>query len=335
VVDLVTGGAGFIGRHVVDHLVRDGRRVRVLDLAPGSTFRGDVEVIAGSINDAPLLDRAASGAENVFHIAGNPQLWAPRAGDFMAANVEGTRSVLRAAARQGAARVVVTSTAAIHFKVPGRSENAEPTLADMPGAYWRSKFLAEKAALEAASEGVPVVILDPCLPIGAGDRGLSPPTRMILDFLNGRTKAYLDWELRAIHVDDLARAYLLAADRGAVGERYFLGGDPVPLSQMLRVLERLSGIAMPKRKVPYALAYLAGAVSEFIADRITHRPPMAPLAGVRITRHPANAKGLRTAFDLGLQLRSLEEALGDAIRWLDQNGYLERRLANPITAHAP
>ena len=321
-IDLVTGGAGFIGGRLVERLSRGGARVRVLDLDGGAELPQGVERIVGSAADPEILRRAMEGAGRVFHVAGDPRLWAPRAADFTAANVDTTRAVLDEAGRAGVARIVVTSTAAIHFEP--RRGGREPTLDDMPGAYSRSKFLAERAALDAAAAGVPAVVLNPCLPMGAGDRNITPPTRMLLDYVSGTTPAYLDFELRIVDVGDLAEAHLAAAERGAVGGRYFLGGPPVRMSELLAVVERITGLEMPRRRVPYPLAYAAASVSE-LASRVTGRPPRAPLEGVRMARRPAVPGSLGTAADLGLELRPVEETLADALAWLDGQGLAARR----------
>lgn len=320
--DLVTGGAGFIGGRVVERLLRDGARVRVLDLDGDAMLPEGVERIVGSASDPGTLRQAMDGVRRVFHVAGDPRLWARREADFAAANVETTRAVLDAAARAGVERIVVTSTAAIHFEA-GR-EGRKSTLDDMPGAYARSKFLAERAALDAAAGGVPVVILNPCLPLGAGDRNLTPPTRMLLDFVNGAVPAFLDFELRIVDAGDLAGAYIAAAERGAVGERYFLGGPPVRLSRLLAAAERITGLEMPRRRVPYALAFAAASLSA-LASRVTGRPPRAPLEGVRMARRPAAPGELATAADLGLELRPVEDTLAEALDWLDERGLVTRR----------
>ena len=327
--DLVTGGAGFIGGRLVERLLRDGGAVRVLDLDGRPELPRGVERIVGSASDRETLRRAMEGVRRVFHVAGNPRLWARHGAEFIAANVETTTAVLDEAERAGVERIVATSTAAIHFEPPcgGR----ELTLDDMPGAYARSKFLAERAALDAAARGVPVVVLNPCLPMGAGDRNVTPPTRMLLDFVNGAVPAYLDFELRAIDAGDLAEAHVAAAERGAVGGRYFLGGPPVRMSDLLATVERLTGLEMPRRRVPFALAYAAAAGSELVS-RVTARPPKAPLEGVRMARRPAAPGALATAADLGLELRPLEETLADALAWLDGQGLVTRRFRTSVSA---
>ena len=320
-IDLVTGGAGFIGSRLVERLLRDGASVRVLDRDAGAALPDGVERVVGSAADPDVLRDAMAGAGRVFHVAGKPGLWARRAGEFTAANVDTTRAVLDAAAREGVARIVVTSTAAIHF-TPRRG-GREPALRDMPGGYARSKFLAERAALDAAEAGLPVVILNPCLPMGQGDRNLTPPTRMLLDFVNGAVPAFLDFELRIVDAGDLARAYLLAAERGEPGGRYFLGGPPLRLSELLAMAGRIAGLEMPRRRVPYALALAAAASSE-LAARFTGRPPRAPLEGVRLARCPPAQGALRSAADLGLALRPVEETLAEALAWFAEQGLAAR-----------
>ena len=329
--DLVTGGAGFIGGRLVERLLRGGGAVRVLDLDGRVELPGGVERIVGSAADPDTLRNALDGVRRVFHVAGTPRLWARRAADFAAANVETTAAVLDEAERAGVERIVATSTAAIHFEPPRGKR--EPTLDDMPGPYARSKFLAERAALDAAERGVPVVVLNPCLPLGAGDRNITPPTRMLLDYVNGAVPALLDFELRAIDVDDLAAAYVAAAERGAVGGRYFLGGPPVRMSELLAAVERLTGLEMPRRRVPYALAYTAASVFE-LAARVTARPPKASLEGVRMARRPAVPGALATAADLGIELRPLEETLADALAWLDGQGLVTRRFRTGAAARS-
>ena len=326
--DLVTGGAGFIGGRLVERLLRDGGAVRVLDLDGRSELPRGVGRIVGSASDRETLRQAMEGVRRVFHVAGNPRLWARRAAEF-AANVDTTTAVLDEAERAGVERIVATSTAAIHFEPPRGGR--ELTLDDMPGAYARSKFLAERVALAAAERTVPVVVLNPCLPMGAGDRNVTPPTRMLLDFVNGAVPAFLDFELRAIDAGDLAEAYVAAAERGAVGGRYFLGGPPVRMSDLLAMLERLTGLEMPRRRVPFALACAAATISE-CASRVTGRPPRAPLEGVRMAQRPASPGALATAADLGLELRPLEETLADALAWLDGQGLVTRRFRNSVSA---
>jgi dihydroflavonol-4-reductase len=326
-IDLVTGGSGFLGSHIVSVLLQQGRHVRVLDIDPGGSPAAGVELIKGSVTDPAAVAAAMRGARRVFHTAGNPNLWARRKDDFAAINFGGTKIVLAEAARQRVERLVFTSTAAILFRRPGRNGGIESlTLADMPGDYCRSKFLAEQEAFAAARAGTPVVIVSPTLPIGPGDRRLTPPTRMILDFINGATPAFLDFELNMIHVHDVALGHVRAAEVGLIGQRYVLAGGNRRLSDILQLVQEITGVAMPRLRVPYGLAFAAAAASEVVANYVTRQSPKASLAGVRLTRRPPALEMGRPGSELGLKPTPLAQALRELILWLVENGHVQRPL---------
>jgi dihydroflavonol-4-reductase len=332
-LSLVTGGNGFIGRHLVQILCARGERVRVFDLrlpGQGCHLYGEaVEFVQGDIADAAAVASAMAGADRVYHLAANPNLWAPRKNDFARVNHQGTLNVLAAAARLRPQRIVYTSTESILAGLRGRSggglidESAAPREEDLPGPYCRSKDLAERAALDAAAQGLPVVVVNPTLPVGPGDDLVTPPTRMLLDFLNGRAPAYLDAEINMIDVRDAALGHLLAAERGRPGRRYILGGKNLTMSTLLGLLEQISGRPMPRRRIPYWLAYGYAAVDEFLADTVTRRPPRAPLAGVKLVRYPMRFDNSRALAELGLDPRPLRESLAEAVAWLRSQGLLE------------
>ncbi|MGF1629632.1 MAG: NAD-dependent epimerase/dehydratase family protein [Kiloniellaceae bacterium] len=336
-ISLVTGGCGFIGKHLVQMLCERGERVRVFDRRPAARYAGaaTVEHHQGDIADAVAVDRAMTGVGRVYHLAANPNLWARDERDFARVNHLGTLNVLAAAERHRPERVIYTSTESIlagerHGVASGRmiDESSAVRVEDMPGSYCQSKFLAERAALEAAGRGLPVVVVNPTLPVGPGDSLLTPPSRMLLDFLNGRTPAYLETEFNMIDVRDVALGHLLAADRGAFGRRYILGGENLTMSALLSILEELSGQPMPKLRVPYWLAFACGAVDQFIADRVTGKAPRAPLAGVRLARHPMRFDNRRALAELGLKPRPVRRALADAITWFRSEGLLTETLGS-------
>ena len=175
--------------------------------------------------------------------------------------------MLEAAHKADVQRFVYTSTESIlkSYRAPRQSaralidETVVLTLDDMPGPYCRSKFQAEQAAREAAVGGLPVVIVNPTMPIGPGDDLLTPPSKMILGFLNGETPAYLDCEFNLVDARDVAAGQVLAADKGRVGERYILGNVNLSLGELLAELQRLTGFARPRTRIPYALAAFVSA----------------------------------------------------------------------------
>lgn len=313
--------------------------MRVLDLAAVTDANADAEVVQGSILDAEVVRRLAKGVDRLFHLAPNPNLWTRRKADFDMVNLEGTRVVLEAAARAGVGRVVYASTGAIlkscrrPTTLPISENQAGLDVDDMTGPYCRSKYLAEVEAKRAATDGLPVVIINPTMPLGPGDRLLTPPTRMLLLFLNGRAPAYYDYAFNMIDVRDAALGFIRAAERGRVGERYLLGGENLHLGQFLDHVHELTGLPMPRLKVPYWLALGIAAVSEFAADHLTGRAPVAPLTDVRLARILLTVDCDKARRELGLPQRPVKSALADAIAWLGQRGLVRRHVA-PFDAAA-
>jgi dihydroflavonol-4-reductase len=208
-------------------------------------------------------------------------------------------------------------------------ESVRLTLEDMPGPYCRSKFLAEEAAREAAAGGLPVVIVNPTMPIGPGDHLLTPPSKMILGFLNGETPAYLDCEFNLVDARDIAAGQILAAEKGRVGERYILGNVNLKLGDLLEKLHRLTGLPMPRMRIPYELALVSALVSEGISA-VTRKPPMAPLTGVRLARTSMAFDSSKARDELGWSCRPLEESLREAIDWMSGRRLLRRQAALAI-----
>ncbi|NJK62770.1 MAG: NAD-dependent epimerase/dehydratase family protein [Synechococcaceae cyanobacterium SM2_3_1] len=326
---LVTGGLGFIGRHLVEQLQAAGEQVRVLDLhLPEQPLPG-VEYLQGSVLDQDQVRTAMEGVEWVFHLAANANLWAPRQQDFITLNQLGTRQVLHAALDVGIKRLVHTSTEAVlkNARQPPSAvinESILLTLEDMAGPYCRSKFLAEQEVQAAVARGLEAVIVNPSLPIGPGDHHLTPPSRMILGFLNGDYPAFLESTFNLIDVRDVAQGHILAAEKGLIGERYILGSQDVHLSQLLQMLEDLTGLPMPKNQIPYWLAFSFSLLEEFLADHITHQPPSAPLTGVKLARFHANLDTTKAKQKLELICRPITHSLLDTLRWLDSNQLLKR-----------
>lgn len=337
---LVTGGCGFIGHHLVRVLRERGDEVRILDLRRWEPRQvGDdtgIDGIIGSITDVQAVRQAMQGVDRVFHLAANPNLWAPDPGLFHEVNYLGTCRVIEEAARQSVQRFVYTSSESIlksmrSSRRTGRvviDETARLGLDDMPGPYCRSKFRAEEAAHEAAAGGLPLVIVNPTMPLGPGDGLLTPPTRMVLGFVNGATPAYLDCEFNLVDARDVAFGHVLAAEHGRVGERYILGNENIELRQLLVELALLTGRHMPRLRVPYCLAFAASLISEGIAN-IRKLPPIAPITGVRLARSSMAFNCSKARRELGWQTRPLRQTLYDGLLWFREAGLLKRKITMP------
>lgn len=319
---LVTGATGFVGWHVARRLIEKGHRVRAL-VRPGSRLRElEAEPAAGDLRDPESLTRAAAGCGLVFHVAADYRLWARQPEELYESNVRGTRNVLEAARRAGVERVVYTSTVgAIGIPPNGLGDERTPvSLEQMTGAYKRSKFLAEKEAREAARAGLPVVIVNPTAPVGDHDFKPTPTGRIILDFLRRAMPAYIETGLNFVDVRDVAEGHRLACERGRPGERYILGAENWTLEEFFRRLAAISGLPAPRRRIPYALALAAGALSTGWA-RLSGRPPRAPLDGVRMARKKMFVSSAKAACELGYSPGPVEEALRRAVEWFRANGY--------------
>ena len=313
---LVTGGAGFIGRHLVGRLIEGGWDVCILDLAPFIDAPDGIECVAASVLDEDAVRAALTGADAVFHLAAKADLWAPNKNVYEAINVEGTRAMLTAARAAGVQRFIhVGSETARHSAGAAARNGRVPAVNELAGPYVRSKRVAEDLVLWAAAEGFPALIISPTVPIGPGDVNLTPPTRMLLDFLEGRTPAYLDAELNFVDVRDVARALAGAADRGDVGGRYTIAGENMHLSGLLHLIEELTGAPMPKRRIPWRLAWCAAVAGEALA-RVTGRPPRASLEGVRLARAPFIADGGPAAQTFDFTPTPVATALADTLLWL-------------------
>ncbi|QDU60152.1 3 beta-hydroxysteroid dehydrogenase/Delta 5--_4-isomerase [Planctomycetes bacterium Pan216] len=325
-MNLVTGGAGFIGRHLVRQLVDAQEPVRVLDLS--SPVEGDltgVEWHVGDIRDRSAVRRAVEGCRRVYHLAANPNLWTRRRRDFDAVNHQGTVHVLREAVDAGCERVLHTSTESILTSRRfdgGAVEDLTLRREDMVGPYCLSKFQAEEAAMTLAREGAPVVIVNPTLPIGPGDYGLSPPTRMTVAACRGALPAYLDCQFNMIDVRDIATGLRLAMEKALPGRRYLLGAHNVTLAEWLRMVGERAGRKPPTRRVPYWLALGVAHASEWWADWISGRMPQATITGVKLTRYVMHFDPSRSLAELALSPRPLADSLKDAVCWYRRMGWI-------------
>jgi dihydroflavonol-4-reductase len=318
---LVTGGAGFIGSHLVRCLLERGERVCVLEHPAARVAHlplDRIDLVRADIRDRPAVARAVRGRRDVYHLAANPNLWTQRRGSFLQVNYLGAAHVLEEALAAGVRRVLHTSTESILTRARQTvaiAEDQEVSVREVIGPYCRSKFLAERHAFRLARGGAPVVIVNPTLPVGPGDFGLSPPTRMLFDFCRGKRREYLDAELNLIDVRDVAEGIVRAMEQGQPGRRYLLAHANLSIRAVFSILARLTGWPEPHRRVPYPVALAAAYVSEWVADVVTHRAPAATVTGVKLTRRRMHFDGRRSLEELGLQPRPVEQSLADAVAW--------------------
>ncbi len=324
---LVTGAAGFLGSAVARQGLARGWRVRVLVRAgsPRGNLEGlPVRIVEGDMCDPKAVERAMRGVRYLFHVAADYRLWAPEPEAIVRTNVVGAETMMGAARRCGVEKVVYTSSVAT-LRVQGATAPVTETATLSPqqaiGAYKRSKVLAERAVEREIAAGLPAVIVKPSTPIGPRDIRPTPTGRVIVEAASGRIPAFVDTGLNLAHVDDVAEGHWLALERGRIGERYILGGEDVPLRQMLRDIAELTGRRGPLVPLPrwplIPLAYL----SEAIARR-RGTEPLLTVDGLAMSRYRMYFSSDKARAELDYRPRPYREGLRDAVEWFRGAGYL-------------
>ncbi len=323
----ITGATGFVGSHVARAYAAQGAQLRLLTR---STSRTDglndleAELITGDLRQPEELRIALTGCDALVHVAADYRLWVRDPQAMYAANVEGTRDLLRLAREVGVPRVVYTSSVAtMGFLADGTivDEESPVSLDRMIGHYKRSKFLAEQEAIAAARAGQHVIILNPTTPVGAGDVKPTPTGRIIVDFLNRRFPAYVDTGLNLVDVAEVAAMHVTALERGTPGERYILGGENLTLKQILDRLSAITGLPSPTLKVPHAVAMAFAFFDETFTGKLRGKEPRATVEAVRMGKKVMFASSAKAEAELGFRVVPVYQALRAAIDWFVEHGY--------------
>ena len=326
----LTGATGFVGSHVARAYAAEGAELRLLtrktsNLAGLEGIAADTFV--GDLRQPEGLRVALTGCDALVHVAADYRLWVRNPEEMYAANVTGTRELLRIAREVGVGRVVYTSSVAtMGFKRDGTivDEATPVSLDEMIGHYKRSKFLAELEAIAAAKSGQDVMILNPTTPIGAGDAKPTPTGRIVVDFLNKNFPAYVDTGLNLVDVDEVARMHVVALDRGTPGERYILGGENLSLKQILDRLSAITGLPSPTMKVPHAVAMALAFFDENFTGKLRGKEPRATVEAVRMGKKMMFASSAKAVRELGFRELPVAAALLGAVEWFWAHGYAPR-----------
>jgi dihydroflavonol-4-reductase len=334
---MLTGATGFVGGALLRELLARGWEVRIL-VRPGSqrtNLKGipeSFEVANGDLRDRESLRRAMDGCDHVFHVAARYSLWNPDPLEIYRDNVDGTRNVLEVAAKAGVERVVYTSTVGV-LRAPDNGQPAdESSLAevdDIHGHYKRTKWYAEECARQMADGGLPVIIVNPSTPVGPHDVKPTPTGRIIVNFLRGLMPAYTDTGLNIVPVEDVARGHILAAERGKPGRCYILGGENMSLRRLLEVLAGLTSRKPPRIAFPPGLLVPMAIVSEAVS-RVTHRPPWVSWEAIQMARKHMFFDSSRARQELGYEPTDATLALERAVRWFQENGYVNGKAPAPV-----
>jgi len=337
---LVTGATGLIGSSVVRELLAQGREVRALK-RPDSDLRNleglDLELMNGDLLDPDSLDRAMKGCNRLYQIAAIYRHWHPKGGDFIRrTNIEGTRNILECAEKHDLEMVVYTSSISsvgFHPDRPSTEEDYPEDKDCQRQPYRESKWNSEKIATEFA-KNLPIVIVLPASPIGLRDWVPTPTGRIILDFLNGKMWAYVDVGINLIDVEDLARGYVLAEEKGRVGERYLMGNHNTFLRDFFKDMAALTGLKAPVVKMPKPLLRAVAEVNEFISD-IIKVPPLVAIEQALHTRYNEFIDCGKAVNELGLPQNDIKIAIKKAIKYYLDTGAVGPEQAKMIQLKEP
>jgi nucleoside-diphosphate-sugar epimerase len=325
----VTGGTGFVGRHIVEQLVAAGWRVVALHRPTSNTSHlvaAGVELAVGSITDPASLARAVpDNCDAVFHVAGNTSFWSGGNALQTLENVDGTRMMVQAALAAGAKRFVHTSSVSAwghqHF-VPF-DETAPSNALESNINYERTKYLGELEVEKGVARGLSAVILNPGHIVGRYDaHGWATMIRLVhakkLPGIPPGTGVWAD-------AREVARAHLSAVDavdKGRGGERYLLGGTEATYVEMVRIIGELIGRKVPSKATPAWMLTVLGRVSEW-ASKVTRRAPtVTPELAETASRPPHLYKSQKAMRELGYRAVPLEDMLREAVAWLRESGQL-------------
>jgi dihydroflavonol-4-reductase len=323
----VTGASGFIGGALAARLLEHGDEVVGVarsDEAAAVVARRGAEVARGDLLDEDSLVAGMQGCALAYNVAGVNTHCPSDAAMLVRVNVDGAEAAVRAAARAGVPRMVFTSSAASVGEPPGtvgREDTAHRGW--YLSAYDRSKHLGEEAAFRAAQRlGVELVAVNPSSVQGPGRS--SGTAKILLAYLNGRLRVFVDTYVSVVDIADAVEGHLLAAARGRSGQRYLLNGATIPSAEALRIVSELSGTSSPVRMVPPALARAAATVAEGVA-RARGKTSSLCRARVRTILHGHRYDGSLATRELGLSYTPVAETFRRTIEWAVSEGLVTHR----------
>ena len=325
----LTGGSGFIGGSLIPRLHEQGHDVVGLarsDAAARILSERGVRAVRGNVLDEDSMAAGMRGCELAYHVAGLNSHCPKDPAVMMRVNVEGPQNAVRAAAAAGIERMVLTSSAASVGEAEGTvGTEASPHRGSYLSVYDRSKHEGEQAAFAAARhEEVELVAVNPSSVQGPGrTHGTGA---IAIAYLNGKLPAFLDVPVSIVDIDDCVEGHLLAAERGAPGQRYVLNGDTIPSTRALEIVSEVAGVEHKVRMIPPPVARAAAAASDGVYKLKEGTSPLCS-ARVRTLLHGHRYDASRSERELGLSYRPVEETFARIVEWAAAEGLVEEPLA--------
>lgn len=326
---MVTGATGFLGRHLTKELRDEGCQVVALcheERLDDAFLALGAEVVKGSVLDRAAVERAAEGAEVLFHCAGKVSRDAKDAGMLHTLHVEGTKTALDGARAKGVKRAVVASTSGV-VAVSDDSEPIDengPVPLELIGSwpYYRSKLFAENEAFERNRDGFEVVAVNPALLLGPGDVTGSS-TGDVIEIVEGRVPVVPGGGLSFVDARDAAHALVLAWKKGRPGRRYLVAGQNLSFREFASRIARIAEVDGPKAELPRSslLSRLGADLSQKLKEHVPGVPAMDRMSA-EMARTYWYVDSTRARTELGWEPRDPMETLADTIADLRARGIL-------------
>jgi dihydroflavonol-4-reductase len=317
---LVIGANGYLGSHVTRQLVADGQDVRVM-VRPNATTIGidDLQVtrFLGDIWNDDVLHEAMAGCDVVYYCVVDTRGWLRDPSPLFHTNVDGTRNVLEVAKDAGLRRFVFTSSYVTVGRKRGRVATEDDPIVDRGlTPYVRSRVQAEKLVMEYARDhGLPAVSVGISTTYGSGDWGRTPHGAIIAGAAFGKLPFVMKGiQLEAVGIDDAARAMILAAAKGRVGERYLISEKMITNADVARIAAEAAGVPPPAKAISLPVAYAMAALGS-IKARLKRTDEQLSLDSLRLMRAEAPVDCSKARRELGWQPRPVEESIREAAKF--------------------
>ncbi|HTI78464.1 MAG TPA: NAD-dependent epimerase/dehydratase family protein [Mycobacterium sp.] len=317
---LVIGANGFLGSHVTRQLVSDGHEVRAMVRPNAMTVGIDdlpVTRYQGDIWDNDTLREAMTGVDDVYYCVVDTRGWLRDPAPLFHTNVDGTRNVLEVAKDAGLHRFIFTSSYVTVGRRRGRVASEDDTIIDRGlTPYVRSRVQAENLVLTYAKEhGLPAVAMCVSTTYGTGDWGRTPHGAIIAGAAFGKLPFVMSGiELEAVGVQDAARAMILAAERGRIGERYLISEKMISNADVVRIAAEAAGVPAPTKAIPLPVSYALAAAGS-VKAKLRGTDEQLSMGSLRLMRAEAPVDHGKAVRELGWEPRPVEESIREAARF--------------------
>jgi nucleoside-diphosphate-sugar epimerase len=330
---MITGGTGFVGYHTAQALMAAGHRVSLLVRSVDKMLElygddCDLDFTRGDITNADKVNRAMAGCDAVIHAAAMVSTKASDAEKVYNTNVEGARTVIGGAVKNGVKSIIhVSSVTALYDPSATILDgNSPPGVAR--NAYGRSKVACEKYVRNLKTRGKRVYITYPATVIGPDDPGLTEAHVGMRGFLTAFVPLMSSGN-QYVDVRDVAEVHLRLLERRPPGGNYTLGGHYLPWTELGPVLEEVTGRRLLKLPLHGSLMRLTGRLLDHLHPYISLPLPISEEA-MEYATNWVQLDNSKVEGALDFTFRPLEESMTDTVRWLYQAGHISRTQAGVL-----